>query len=170
MCLFDCYTYILLNVYENEDVLLFFCFLYRNSNKDSVAMQSCMLWILQFIKALQVRICLSPYILCVLQCNSKSWYLYLYFLHRLSRSFLHLPLLNKVETIYIIGLVPVQLFYSLGLPILGLQEKLPFVPLMVFSVYCSFGVLYSYLRFYFNFICNRTSSLRLKYSWSFLWC
>ncbi|KAG1714007.1 putative dolichyl pyrophosphate Glc1Man9GlcNAc2 alpha-1,3-glucosyltransferase [Nymphon striatum] len=68
------------------------------------------------------------------------------------RSGLSFPLLNTIETMYIIGFIPVQLFYSFGLLVFGLTEKLPFLPLLIISVYCAFGVTASYLRFYMNYM------------------
>lgn len=36
--------------------------------------------------------------------------------------------------------------------ILGMDTKLPFLPLMLTSVYCSFGIIFTWLKFYFNFM------------------
>jgi alpha-1,3-glucosyltransferase len=59
-----------------------------------------------------------------------------------------LPLLNSLESIYIVGLIPLEVWNSAIFPLLGISEKLPFLPLMLISVYCSFGVIYSWVKFY----------------------
>eukprot|EP00058_Branchiostoma_floridae_P025805 XP_002611295.1 hypothetical protein BRAFLDRAFT_210949 [Branchiostoma floridae] len=72
-----------------------------------------------------------------------------------------LPLLSPVETAYIIGLVLLQLYCSLGHHALGLTTRLPFLPLMLTSVYCALGVMGSWLKFYFTTL---TSVQHLKQS------
>ncbi|XP_013421845.1 probable dolichyl pyrophosphate Glc1Man9GlcNAc2 alpha-1,3-glucosyltransferase isoform X2 [Lingula anatina] len=66
----------------------------------------------------------------------------------LPRRGLCLPLLSIPESLYILGLIPVQLYCSVGHSLLRLDEKLPFIPLMLTSAYCALGVTYSWLRFY----------------------
>jgi len=57
-----------------------------------------------------------------------------------------LPLLNIPEAIYIIGLLPLEI-YCQGLHrLLGLDRLLPFLPLMLTSVYCAVGVSYVWLK------------------------
>ncbi|GAU97192.1 hypothetical protein RvY_08534 [Ramazzottius varieornatus] len=57
-----------------------------------------------------------------------------------------LPLLNRIETLYVLGFLPVE-FYNAVVheSILGLCTKLPFLPLMVTSMYCAIGVVYVYV-------------------------
>ncbi|XP_069134127.1 dolichyl pyrophosphate Glc1Man9GlcNAc2 alpha-1,3-glucosyltransferase-like [Argopecten irradians] len=57
-----------------------------------------------------------------------------------------LPLLSKLESVYVLGIVPLELFNSLGHPLLF--RRLPFLPLMLTSVYCAIGVTYCWLKFY----------------------
>lgn len=57
------------------------------------------------------------------------------------------PLLRAVETLYLLGLVPLFLLLEMGLGRLGLGEGLPFLPLMIVSVYCALGVTYSWVKF-----------------------
>jgi len=47
---------------------------------------------------------------------------------------------NLLEMLYLLGLLMVSLFYSVIHPLL-FGDRLPFLPLMLFSVYCSLGVL-----------------------------
>jgi alpha-1,3-glucosyltransferase len=57
-------------------------------------------------------------------------------------------LMGRVETLYVLGFIGLQLFYSVGAQVLGLERKLPFLPLLLTSVYCAVGVIYSWLKFY----------------------
>lgn len=61
---------------------------------------------------------------------------------------LSLPILDTLHTVYIIGLVFVQLYYSFGNALLGLDRKYPFLPLMLFSTYCSLGIIWCFWQFY----------------------
>jgi len=57
-----------------------------------------------------------------------------------------LPLLSIPETVFIMGLLPLEL-YCQGLHrLFGLDRKLPFLPLMLTSVYCAVGVSYVWLK------------------------
>ncbi|KAK8385382.1 hypothetical protein O3P69_012310 [Scylla paramamosain] len=56
------------------------------------------------------------------------------------------PLLHAIENLYLLGLVPLFLLLELGPGRLGLGEGLPFLPLMLVSVYCALGVTYSWLK------------------------
>ncbi|GFN77711.1 alpha-1,3-glucosyltransferase [Plakobranchus ocellatus] len=73
----------------------------------------------------------------------------------------HLPLLNILESIYLWGLVGLNIFNS-GFPtwLLGLDimSRLPFLPLMLTSVYCAVGVIYCWLYFYFLLCLDAESS------------
>ena len=64
------------------------------------------------------------------------------------RGFLQLPLLSTLESLYVMGIVPLEVYNSFLHPLLGLTERLPFLPLMLTSVYCAVGVCYCWLRFY----------------------
>ncbi|XP_055996770.1 probable dolichyl pyrophosphate Glc1Man9GlcNAc2 alpha-1,3-glucosyltransferase isoform X2 [Ostrea edulis] len=59
-----------------------------------------------------------------------------------------LPLLNSLESVYIIGLIPLELWNSAIFPLFNISKKFPFLPLMLISVYCSVGVIYSWVKFY----------------------
>ncbi|BFZ24570.1 hypothetical protein BsWGS_27609 [Bradybaena similaris] len=65
-----------------------------------------------------------------------------------SLHFLKLPLLNLLESLYILGLFPLGLFNSAGVWLLGLNSSFPFLPLMLTSLYCSVGIMYCWLEFY----------------------
>ncbi|XP_069679184.1 dolichyl pyrophosphate Glc1Man9GlcNAc2 alpha-1,3-glucosyltransferase isoform X2 [Periplaneta americana] len=63
-----------------------------------------------------------------------------------------LPLLNTFESIYLLGLIPLFLYESVIHPYLGLNTRLPFLPLMLTSVYCSLGISYFWLKYYWHFL------------------
>ncbi|KAM4727151.1 LOW QUALITY PROTEIN: dolichyl pyrophosphate Glc1Man9GlcNAc2 alpha-1,3-glucosyltransferase [Anableps anableps] len=64
-------------------------------------------------------------------------------LHRAQRS-----LLRPLEVIYLLGLAAVAIVCEFIFPLSSWQQKLPFLPLLVTSVYCAVGVSYSFLRLY----------------------
>lgn len=68
-----------------------------------------------------------------------------------------LPLLNHIESMYILGLVLIFLYENAIHYVLGISKILPFLPLMITSVYCSIGVIYCWIKMYINFFqkCNR---------------
>lgn len=61
------------------------------------------------------------------------------------------PLLNCIESIYILGLSVIFTYENFLHYLLGLDEKLPYLPLLLTSFYCSLGVIYSWIQFYINF-------------------
>lgn len=63
-----------------------------------------------------------------------------------------LPLLAPVESLYILGLIVLFLYENVIHYVLGLDKQLPFLPLMFTSVYCSFGIIYCWLRYYMYFL------------------
>ncbi|KAJ1526081.1 hypothetical protein ONE63_009246 [Megalurothrips usitatus] len=63
-----------------------------------------------------------------------------------------LPLLNRAESLYLVGLVPLFLFEQILHPALGLDKRFPFLPLMLTSGYCACGVLYCFLQYYWHFM------------------
>ncbi|XP_047199624.1 probable dolichyl pyrophosphate Glc1Man9GlcNAc2 alpha-1,3-glucosyltransferase isoform X1 [Hippoglossus stenolepis] len=61
-------------------------------------------------------------------------------------------LLRPLEVVYLLGLVAVAIVCEVLFPLLPWQQKLPFLPLLVTSVYCSVGVCYSFLRLYVSLL------------------
>lgn len=60
------------------------------------------------------------------------------------------PLLSVSESLYLVGIIPLEIYNSIiHHHILGLYEKLPFLPLMLTSVYCAIGVTYCWIKFYY---------------------
>ncbi|RVE63338.1 hypothetical protein OJAV_G00135290 [Oryzias javanicus] len=57
-------------------------------------------------------------------------------------------LLRPLEHVYLLGLGLVALFSEVLFPLSPWKQRLPFLPLLATSVYCSVGVSYSFLRLY----------------------
>uniref|UniRef100_K1QH83 Alpha-1,3-glucosyltransferase n=1 Tax=Magallana gigas TaxID=29159 RepID=K1QH83_MAGGI len=70
------------------------------------------------------------------------------YIYKSNWSWQSLPLLNSLESLYIVGLIPLEVWNSAIFPFLDFSEKFPFLPLMLTSVYCSFGIIYSWIKFY----------------------
>lgn len=69
-------------------------------------------------------------------------------LYRIPWTLSQLPLCSTIETLYLLCIIPLETYNSLVHPLLGLDKRLPFLPLMLTSVYCAVGVMYCWLRFY----------------------
>lgn len=63
-----------------------------------------------------------------------------------------LPLLSISESLYVLGLIPVFIYESVIHDLLGLNKVLPFLPLMLTSVYCAVGITYCWLHYYWYFM------------------
>lgn len=70
---------------------------------------------------------------------------FIFYMYRFKES-----LLSTKEKAYLCGIIGLQVFYSFGAKMLGIEDKLPFLPLMLISTYSALGVIYawvSYLQF-----------------------
>uniref|UniRef100_A0A8B9VZJ8 Alpha-1,3-glucosyltransferase n=1 Tax=Anas zonorhyncha TaxID=75864 RepID=A0A8B9VZJ8_9AVES len=67
------------------------------------------------------------------------------------------PLLNWLETIYLIQLVPLEIFCEIIFPLTSWKLQLPFVPLLLTSVYCALGVTYAWLKLYISVLTEHVS-------------
>ncbi|KAF4523091.1 hypothetical protein B566_EDAN003103 [Ephemera danica] len=63
-----------------------------------------------------------------------------------------LPLLSCIETLYILGLIPLFLYENVIHNLLWFSQNLPFLPLMLTSVYCAAGIFYCWCRYYWHFL------------------
>lgn len=61
-------------------------------------------------------------------------------------------LLRPLEVVYLLGLVAVAISCELVFPLSPWRHKLPFLPLLVTSVYCAVGISYSFLRLYLTLL------------------
>lgn len=68
------------------------------------------------------------------------------------RGFLRLPMLGRFESLYLYGLIVLCTYENVFHISLGLDKKLPFLPLMITSVYCSLGVFYFWVNYYYYFL------------------
>lgn len=64
------------------------------------------------------------------------------------------PLLNIFESLYLLGLVPLFIYDNFVHYLLGFSDRLPFLPLMLTSVYCSIGVIYCWIKYYLYYLCK----------------
>ncbi|XP_066444351.1 dolichyl pyrophosphate Glc1Man9GlcNAc2 alpha-1,3-glucosyltransferase [Eleutherodactylus coqui] len=59
-------------------------------------------------------------------------------------------LLNGMEALYVCGLIPMELLCEIIYPLTSWQQRLPFIPLLLTSVYCALGIAYSWIRLYIS--------------------
>lgn len=66
------------------------------------------------------------------------------------------------ELLYSFGFIAL-LFYEFILQyVLNFDEKLPFLPLLLTSVYCSIGIMYFWLKYYAEFLFNENSNTKVR--------
>ena len=58
------------------------------------------------------------------------------------------PLLRWYENVYLCGLILLEIYKLFIHNALGFAVKFPFLPLLLTSVYCAFGIMWSWLLFY----------------------
>ncbi|XP_065793150.1 dolichyl pyrophosphate Glc1Man9GlcNAc2 alpha-1,3-glucosyltransferase isoform X2 [Muntiacus reevesi] len=58
------------------------------------------------------------------------------------------PLFNWMETFYLLGLGPLEVFCEFVFPFTSWNLKYPFVPLLLTSVYCAVGITYAWFKLY----------------------
>lgn len=71
-------------------------------------------------------------------------------------------LLATTEKLYSICLIALPLYEHLIQYPLGLHVKMPFMPLMLTSVYCAIGMSYFWLKFYFDYMRERAEKIKVK--------
>ncbi|XP_045763417.1 probable dolichyl pyrophosphate Glc1Man9GlcNAc2 alpha-1,3-glucosyltransferase [Maniola jurtina] len=75
------------------------------------------------------------------------------------RGFLVLPKLKASDSLYLYGLIGLCIYENVLHTFLGLDKTLPFLPLMMTSVYCALGVFYFWVRQYIYFLTFNLSSV-----------
>ncbi|XP_011554360.3 probable dolichyl pyrophosphate Glc1Man9GlcNAc2 alpha-1,3-glucosyltransferase [Plutella xylostella] len=68
-----------------------------------------------------------------------------------------LPMLSFFETMYIYGFFVLFMYENVVHPAWGLHKTLPFLPLMLTSVYCWVGVFYFWISYYYYFLTFKLS-------------
>ncbi|XP_058401509.1 probable dolichyl pyrophosphate Glc1Man9GlcNAc2 alpha-1,3-glucosyltransferase isoform X2 [Diceros bicornis minor] len=58
------------------------------------------------------------------------------------------PLFNWMETFYLLGLGPLEVFCEFVFPFTSRKLKYPFIPLFLTSVYCAVGITYAWFKLY----------------------
>ncbi|XP_069747943.1 dolichyl pyrophosphate Glc1Man9GlcNAc2 alpha-1,3-glucosyltransferase isoform X1 [Narcine bancroftii] len=71
-------------------------------------------------------------------------------------------LLNWPESIYLIGLVPLQVICEIIYPLMPWQQRFPFVPLLLISVYCSLGITYAWIKMYISVLHETLTRRKMK--------
>ena len=59
-----------------------------------------------------------------------------------------LPCLSTIESLYVFGLVGIEIFCNVVFPFTSASKYFEFLPLMLISTYCSFGVVWSWILLY----------------------
>ncbi|KAH9640977.1 hypothetical protein HF086_015073 [Spodoptera exigua] len=72
---------------------------------------------------------------------------------------LRLPMLRQIESLYLYGLIVLCVYDNAIHGLWGLDKTLPFLPLMLTSVYCSIGVIYVWLCYYYYFLTFNVSQV-----------
>jgi alpha-1,3-glucosyltransferase len=71
-------------------------------------------------------------------------------------------ILNVVEKIYSAGILILPLYEFFIQYALKLDQKLPFMPLLLTSVYCSLGMIYFWLKFYVGYLFEKKDKKKTK--------
>ena len=70
--------------------------------------------------------------------------------------------MNHIEALYIWGLLPLHIYCNAIHAAIGLESKLPFIPLMMTSVYCTFGIMWSWLLLYRDSLNQESTVVAVK--------
>jgi len=62
--------------------------------------------------------------------------------------------LNRIEKLYLVSLGPLLLLTEIGWKVLKLDQKYPFLPLMLTSFHNGLGVFYCWIKYYLYYICH----------------
>lgn len=71
-------------------------------------------------------------------------------------------LLNPLESMYLLGLIPLELVCEFIYPLTVWQKTFPFLPLMLTSLYCALGVTYAFIRLYISMLTSSDTAKKVK--------
>lgn len=74
------------------------------------------------------------------------------------------PLFNWLETFYLLGLGPLEVFCEFVFPFTSWKLKYPFIPLLLTSVYCAVGITYAWFKLYVSVLTDPPSG-KTKKQW-----
>lgn len=78
------------------------------------------------------------------------------------RSIYNVKVLHVYERLYSYGILCLPLYEHFIQYFLNFQTKLPFMPLMLTSVYCSIGMIYFWMKFYCEYLLEKTDDDNVK--------
>ncbi|XP_073404746.1 dolichyl pyrophosphate Glc1Man9GlcNAc2 alpha-1,3-glucosyltransferase isoform X1 [Dendrobates tinctorius] len=71
-------------------------------------------------------------------------------------------LLSRLEALYVCGLLPLELLCEIIYPLTPWQRRLPFIPLLLISMYCALGITYSWIRLYIAAFTRPAATLKKR--------
>ena len=91
-------------------------------------------------------------LICTILVSACFYNYYFSFVHYFSSSEneKNWPLLRWYENVYLCGLILLEIYNLLIHNALGFSVKFPFLPLLLTSVYCAVGIMWSWLLFYYS--------------------
>lgn len=73
-------------------------------------------------------------------------------------------ILHLYERIYLLGFIGLPIYEHIISPLFGLSKNLPFMPLLLTSLYCSIGIIYFFITYYVHLLSIGTISVKSKTS------
>nr|CAG4651857.1 EOG090X06YP [Triops cancriformis] len=99
----------------------------------------------------------TPVKICAVLLYSVTSYSLLVFLHQTKKPFTGRLTISPLLKAYWAGLSLVALYEAVGYKFNPGHSRMPFLPLLIMSVYCALGLLYSWLQFLWQMALNDTS-------------
>lgn len=59
--------------------------------------------------------------------------------------------LHPLERVYLLGLIPLHIYYTVVHDII-FKGRMEFLPLLLISVYCALGTVYTYIALYIHYL------------------
>ncbi|XP_046394545.1 probable dolichyl pyrophosphate Glc1Man9GlcNAc2 alpha-1,3-glucosyltransferase isoform X1 [Ischnura elegans] len=84
--------------------------------------------------------------------HSMYSYISLSNLFHIPRKLSLVPFVSRLESLYLMGLLPLFLYENIFHVLMGFDKRYPFLPLMMTSSYCAIGITYCWLKYYWHFV------------------